>query len=651
MSNLRRTFSKRLSRNILILAIPLFVLALGVFYKNATRLLYDEATERSTTTLNTTIQLVENYLSAIETAARSNAWMFEEHFTPDSIEAVSRRIISLNNSVISCTVSAEPETFPAYGRYFSVYTVNEGDTIISMQESEFEYFEKNWYKQPLRTGHPCWINPFSDFHEGAINHHDAVGSFCIPLRPNGSHIAGVVSVDFSFQKLRETVLATNHPYPSSYYMLLGPVGGYLIHPDQRLLFKQTIFSANDSTSHPDIIALGREMIAGHSGTTHVKFGDEVCHVCYAPVADTGWSLALVCHEDDVLEDYLHLASITIVIIIIGLLLILWITRRVVQRNIGPVNELMEATKKIAEGNYEEVIPASTHKGVVGKMQNAFRKMQLAILSHINDIKQTDKEIEEESAKLKNNLLLAQEASKRKQTFIQNVSRQLANPIGVIESMAEVLKERIIARVSGKNEDHQHSSEYIQYVCTTMKHQAVQLQRITLMLYDSSETAGADTSRYEKNDDVYCNDFAQECATFVMKNYPTKVDIQFKSEVADKRYIKTNQLFLKRTICELLYNAAKYSDGLNILLHVTESNTAVRFIIEDKGPGLPKNSERLLFEPFTKVDDFSQGLGLGLPLCKNHIERLGGNLIYDPSYQQGCRFIIEMPKPSGVRILQ
>lgn len=643
MSNLRRTFSKKLSRNILLLAIPLFLLSLGVFYKNATQLLYEEATERSTTTLNTTIQLVDNYLSAVETAARSNAWMFEEHFTPDSLEIVSRRIVGLNKSVISCTVSAEPEAFPEYGRYFSVYTVNEGDTIISMQESEFEYFEKNWYKQPLLTGRPCWINPFSDFNEGTINHHDAVGSFCIPLRPKGKHIAGVVSVDFSFQKLREAVLATNHPYPSSYYMLLGPVGGYLIHPDQRLLFKHTIFSANDSTSHPDIIALGREMIAGHSGTTHVKFGDELCHVCYAPLSDTGWSIALVCHEDDVLIDYLHLASITIVIIVIGLFVILWLTRKVVQRNIGPVNELMEATKKIADGNYEEVIPASSHKDIVGKMQNAFRKMQLAIMSHVKDIKLTDKKIEEESAELKNTLLLAQEASKRKQTFIQNVSRQLANPIGVIESMAGVLKERIIARVSGKNEDHQHSSEYIQYVCTTMKHHAAQLNRITLMLYDSSETGVADTSRYLKNDVVRCNDVAKDSIKSVMRRYPTKGDIQFESKLDDTVSIKTNQLFLMRTIIELLFNATKYSDSQKILLRVTESKKDVRFIIEDKGPGLPKNAEDWLFQPFTKVDDLSQGLGLGLPLCKSHVEGLGGNLIYDPSYQQGCRFIIELPK--------
>lgn len=79
----RRTLAKRLTRTILTLAVPLFILALGVFYQHARTLLHKEAIEREHTILSTTEQLVENYLTAIETAAHSNVWMLEENFTPD----------------------------------------------------------------------------------------------------------------------------------------------------------------------------------------------------------------------------------------------------------------------------------------------------------------------------------------------------------------------------------------------------------------------------------------------------------------------------------------------------------------------------------------------------------------------------------------
>ena len=52
---------------------------------------------------------------------------------------------------------------------------------------------------------------------------------------------------------------------------------------------------------------------------------------------------------------------------------------------------------------------------------------------------------------------------------------------------------------------------------------------------------------------------------------------------------------------------------------------------------------MIFKPFGKVDDLSEGLGLGLPLAKRHALSLGGDLLYDADYHDGCRFILEVPK--------
>lgn len=639
MDKVRRTFSKRLSRSILLLAIPLFVLSLGVFYQYTNRLLRNEAVEKSNAILSTTTQLVENYLTTVKTTAKSNLWMLEEHFyNPDSLAIISQRIVSLNNVVLSCSVAAEPNTFPEYGENFSVYTVNEGDTIHTELEPEFEYFEKNWYKTTKQTGRACWINPFSDFNAGVINHHDAVGSYCLPIRPHGNKIEGVVSVDFSFDKLRETILATYHPYPSSYYMVLGPSGGYLIHPDNNLLFKKSIFMATDSVEHPDIFALGHEMVAHKSGFMHVTFDKVLCHVTYMPLSDTGWSIALVCHDDDVLADYKRLTLIVIIFVIIGILLITWASRKVVQRNIGPLNELLEATNKISKGNYDTVISSTNHKDVVGNLQNAFRKMQLSIMSHHEEIKAAEAEIEKENKELEQTLPLAIEANKRSQIFIQKVSRQFTTPLNTIEGLTRVLVDNIATRNKGKAIKKQKNKD-LNDVMATLQYDTHRLLRYTQMLFDSSDADAS--SRYEKTDDVLCNELARECINYVQKYY--NVDVQFETELPDNISIKSNHFFMMLSIRELLYNAAYYSDGEHISLCINQTEAAVRFIIEDVGPGLQSGAEELSYVPFTKVDDLSEGLGLGLPLCKKHITNLGGELIYDESYQQGCRFIVEIPK--------
>ena len=98
----------------------------------------------------------------------------------------------------------------------------------------------------------------------------------------------------------------------------------------------------------------------------------------------------------------------------------------------------------------------------------------------------------------------------------------------------------------------------------------------------------------------------------------------------------------RTLRELLYNSAKYSDGKNVTLHVTRSGDNVRFVVEDTGKTISEADYDNIFKFFTKVDDLTEGLGLGLPLAKRHAQNLGGDLILDTDYRDGCRFILEIP---------
>ena len=79
------------------------------------------------------------------------------------------------------------------------------------------------------------------------------------------------------------------------------------------------------------------------------------------------------------------------------------------------------------------------------------------------------------------------------------------------------------------------------------------------------------------------------------------------------------------------------------MRVVEAQDQILFIVEDTGPGLPKEAMHMIETPFTKVDETSEGLGLGLPLCKRHALTLGGDLVLDTSYTNGCRFILKLPK--------
>ena len=56
----------------------------------------------------------------------------------------------------------------------------------------------------------------------------------------------------------------------------------------------------------------------------------------------------------------------------------------------------------------------------------------------------------------------------------------------------------------------------------------------------------------------------------------------------------------------------------------------------------KDQQEAVFERFYKMNSFTQGTGLGLPICRSIAEKLGGSLRIDSSYTDGCRMILTLP---------
>ena len=642
MSRISKSLSRKLSTNIILLAMPVFILSLGVFYLQSRYLIRHEAIERSKSVLHTAIQRVCNFMNTIENSTNGNAWLLEESFTPESLEAITHRIVNLNPNVIDCYVSTAPGVFPQYGRQFSVYTFDDGDSIVTVRETYFDYLSKKWYKKGMQTGEAFWIEPFSEQLEGAVNPNDAVAAYCRPIRSEDGHMMGLINTDFAFSQLAKSIASTEHFYPDAYFMLLGADGRYFIHPDTTRLFRKTIYTDADPKRNADIIALGHQMTAGKQGIMHVMINGQKCHVNYHPVPGTSWSLAMVCPESEVLAGYHRLAYVITVLILIGLLAILWITNRVVCQTILPIRQLLDYTQHIEDGNYDEIIPQSDQPDDIGHLQNSFAAMQRALYDHMGSIRQTAYEIKKQNELRAHNMELAEESIRKKTLFIQNLSHQIRTPLNIVTGFSDVMLDNITLREKGKDANDKYLKEDLSVVTGMMKYNAIHLKRMVLMLFDSTTAGSAQQLMGNRKDEVSCNEIARECIDYTKEHFKG-IEILFTSDLSDGVHILTNHLYLMRTIRELLYNAAKFSDGEHIHLHVSETETTVNFTIEDTGSGLPDNADDLLYKPFIKIDDLSEGLGLGLPLSKRHALSLGGDMIYDKDYHDGCRFIVEMPK--------
>lgn len=641
MNKIRHSLSAKLSLGILLMAAPIFVLALGILFLQTRHFIRQEAVKHANSVLNTTLQHVRKYMSTVETATNANTWLVEEYFHPDSLLSVSRRIVQFNSNVNGCSITTEPNMFPQCGRYFSAYTVRENDTIVTVRESEYEYYDKTWYKAPLQAGKAVWVEPFDDYNKGTLYSTELITSYCKPFHLKDGRLGGVIATDLSLHQLAETINNAEHPYPNAYFILIGSDGRYFVHPDTTRLFRKTIFSDADLNKQSDMIALGHEMTAGKRGSTSMVLGGRLCHISYAPVQGTDWSMALICPDSDVLHSYHQQAYIIAVLIVTGLLVILLFCKRIVAYTIKPLSHLLDITQRMASGNYDELIPHTDRKDAVGRLQNSFATMQQSINFHLGGINHATEETRQRNEELVHATQMAEEATRQKTVFIQNVTHQIRTPLNIVIGFAQVLRDSLETKTDNTDSQYALQDEEMADITKTIKHNASHLNRMVLMLYDSSDTGISQELQAHADENILCNEIARKCINYT-KTYFPDIPVHLETELPDNLCIRSNSLYLMRTIRELLYNAAKYADG-KLTLRVTQTADTVRYIVEDVGPGIPEATQEAIFKSFAKADDLSEGLGLGLPLAKRHAISLGGDLTLDNSYHNGCRFIVEIPK--------
>ena len=631
LNRIRKSFSTKLSLGILLMTVTIFVVSLGVLFTQSRHIIRTEAVGRTKAVLNTTMQHIVRNLMTIENATNTCSWMIEQQFQPEQILDFTSRIVRLNPHIDGCSISAEPNMFKKYGRYFSAYTVRKTDTITTVIEEEYEYFQKEWYKTPRNLESGCWVVYTDEVDSLKLTLDGMIASYGKPLYSADSSMVGIISTDLSLLRLSK-VMSEVRPYPNSYFMMIDNEGRYFIHPDSTRLFTQTIFTNVDPRKQYDIIALGHEMTSGKQGQMVVNVDGAPCVVCYQPVLGTKWSLAIVCPDSDVLAGYYRMTYIVVPLLVIGLLVILLLCHRAVTVSIRPLNQLLDKTQTIASGNMEVYIPKSQRLDVIGRLQNSFATMFRYLNFHIGSVRYTTEQTKLRNEELEGATRMAKEADKQKTIFIQNVSHQIRTPLNIIMGFSQVLSD------AGKEK---LSDEEMKSITDMMDHNSKHLKRMLQMLFDSSDTGLSEELNSQKHDLILCNDVAREAIENTNLHYPN-LQISFQSELADDFCIKGNRLYLMRALRELLYNSAKYSDGQHVSLHVTPTDCNIQYIVEDTGKNINEADRETIFKFFTKVDDLTEGLGLGLPLAKRHAQNLGGDLILDTSYQEGCRFIIEVP---------
>lgn len=128
------------------------------------------------------------------------------------------------------------------------------------------------------------------------------------------------------------------------------------------------------------------------------------------------------------------------------------------------------------------------------------------------------------------------------------------------------------------------------------------------------------------------------------NMPPRVELVLRMPDNEKKYLVTDNVRLQQVVNNLINNAAKFTSYGSITFGYEEDEDPgyTRIFVEDTGVGISEEGIRHIFERFYKVDNFTQGAGLGLSICQTIVERLKGTIFVTSEVGKGTRFTVRIP---------
>ena len=226
------------------------------------------------------------------------------------------------------------------------------------------------------------------------------------------------------------------------------------------------------------------------------------------------------------------------------------------------------------------------------------------------------------------------ADEMKVEFIRNISHEIRTPLNIINGFTQVL-------TGGEESFEPEERHEIAKVIGTSTRQITSL--VNKMLALANESTKDLLAQAEHTDSV---EICRRAIADMPEVDPEKIKVEFVDETAGDTKIYTNGDSLLQMLGNILENAAKFTEQGHIILKVrTEKVKGVKtmlFTVEDTGCGIPSDKVGTIFQRWTKVDEFKEGLGLGLAYCWETTQKLGGTLRLVETSPEGTTFELGLP---------
>ena len=235
-----------------------------------------------------------------------------------------------------------------------------------------------------------------------------------------------------------------------------------------------------------------------------------------------------------------------------------------------------------------------------------------------------------------------EASNRlKSNFLANISHEIRTPLNSVVGFSNLLL--------SNNLSDEVKEEYIEHI----NHNSEKLLQIIGDIIDLSrlESSQIEITYEEASLSTIVNEIIEEARQVIRRNEkPIILSVKnYFEDVGD--LIFTDRIWLKRVLNHLMDNAVKFTLEGSVEFSYLLENQNIVFKITDTGIGINRENLGHIFEEFRQEFDGHhrpfEGLGIGLTLAKEVIERMGGKIFVQSEKGVGSEFSFSIPyRPAG-----
>ena len=215
-----------------------------------------------------------------------------------------------------------------------------------------------------------------------------------------------------------------------------------------------------------------------------------------------------------------------------------------------------------------------------------------------------------------------------------VAHDLRSPLQAVLGFAEFLLDEDL-------DDHQR--ELVERIGRS----AEQMTRLTDELLDTLVVGAAALDRTQVDVEALADDLvARYLLLGTGRGVVVRRDESARSSDEGPALVLGDRAALERVLENLASNAVKFSpDGGTVLLTVRTTDGEVTVSVTDEGPGIALADQEAVFQPFHRVagSEAVPGIGLGLPIVRQLVERHGGTVALSSAPGHGATFTVRLPR--------